>query len=68
MTTGGLRIVGVKDSVVVYTLDVVVTDDAHETDLVVDDEQSGVVPIGPLKLICGNQVDTKGSLVTAHRV
>jgi hypothetical protein len=54
MTTGGLRIVGVKDSVVVYTLDVVVTDDAHETDLVVDDEQSGVVPIGPFKLICGN--------------
>ena len=56
----------VEDNIVVHILDAVVTDDAQETDLVVDDEQSGVVPIDPLKRVCSNWVDTKGPSVTAH--
>ena len=53
-----------EDNAIVHVLNVVVTDDSHEADLMVDDEQSGIVPIDPLKLVCGNWVDTDGSSVT----
>jgi len=49
----------VENNVVVQILNVVVTDDAHETDLVVDNEQSGIVLIDPLKLVCGDCVDQR---------
>ena len=39
----GLAQGGVEDDVVVHVLWAVVTDEAQESDLVVDDEQSGVV-------------------------
>ena len=41
-----------EDNVVVYILSFVVTHDAQETDLVVDYEQSGIVSIDPLELVC----------------
>lgn len=44
----------VEYDVVVHGLGVVVTDDAYEANLVVDDEQRGVIPINPLKLVCGD--------------
>jgi len=42
----------VEDDVVVYILSVVVTHNAQESDLVVDYEQSGIVPIYAFKLVC----------------
>ena len=42
----------VEDNVVVYILSVVVPHDAQETDLVIDYEQSGIVSIDPLELVC----------------
>jgi len=44
----------VEENVVVHVLHAVVTDDAYKTDLVVNDEQSGVVPIDPFKRVCSN--------------
>ena len=41
-----------EDDVVVYILSVVVTHNAQESDLVVDYEQSGIVPIYAFKLVC----------------
>lgn len=41
-----------EENVVVHILGVVVADDAHKADLVVDDEQSGVVLINPFKRVC----------------
>lgn len=55
----GLAQASVEDNVVVHLLEVVVTDNAQEADLVVDDEQSGVVPVDPLKLVCSNWVDKR---------
>ena len=43
-----------QDDIVEHILWGVVADEAHESDLVVDDEQSGVVPINPLELVCSN--------------
>ena len=43
-----------EDNIVVHILSVVVTHDAHETDLVVDYEQSGIIPIDAFKLVCGD--------------
>ena len=50
----GLAQASVEEDVVVHILDGVITDDPYETDLVVDDEQGGVVPIDPLKRICSD--------------
>ena len=61
--TVGLAQGSVEDDVVVHVLCAVVTDDTQESDLVVDDEQGGVVPINPLELVCSNWTDTKGSSV-----
>ena len=44
----------VEDNVIVHIPSVVITYSAQETDLVVDDEQSGVVSIDPFKLVCGD--------------
>ena len=44
----------VQDDVVVHILSTVVADDAQETNLVVDDEQSGVVSINSFKLVCSS--------------
>ena len=52
--TVGLAQGCVEDDVVVNILDAVVTDDADEADLVVDDEQSGVVPIDSLERVCSH--------------
>jgi hypothetical protein len=48
----GLAKASVEDNVVVRILDVAVADGARETDLVADDEQSSVVPVDPLALVC----------------
>jgi hypothetical protein len=45
--------VSVEDNVVVRILDVAVADGARETGLVADDEQSSVVLVDPLALVCG---------------
>ena len=50
----GLAQGSVEDNVLVHILWCVIVDKAHESDLVVDDEQSGVVPINTLELVCGN--------------
>ena len=42
----------VENNVVARILSVVVTHNPQETDLVVDYEQSGIVSIDPLKLVC----------------
>jgi len=42
----------VEDNVVVHILSVVVTHDPQESDLVVNYEQSSIVSIDPLKLVC----------------
>ena len=42
----------VEDNVVVHILRVVVTHDPQESDLVVNYEQSSIVSIDPLKLVC----------------
>ena len=42
----------VEDNVVAHILSVVVTHNPQETDLVVDYEQSSIVSIDPLKLVC----------------
>ena len=47
----GLAKASVKENVVVHVLGAVVTDNAQKTDLVVDDEQSGIVLVNPLKLV-----------------
>ena len=41
----------VQDDVVAHILSIVVTDAAQETNLVVDDKQSGVVSINSFKLV-----------------
>ena len=64
----GLAQASMEDNVVIHILSVGVTNDPYEADLMVDDEQSGIIPIDPLKRVCSNWVDTKGSLVTACRV
>ena len=43
-----------EDNVVVHVLGTVVTDEAHEANLVVDDQHSGVVPIDLLELVCSD--------------
>ena len=50
----GLTQTGVEHDVVVHVLGVVVEHNAHKPDLVVDDEQCGIVSINPLKLVCRN--------------
>ena len=52
--TVGLAQGCVEEDVIVHLLDTVVTDDADEADLVVDDEQCGVVPIDPLECVCSH--------------
>ena len=63
----GLAKASMEEDVVVHILDAVVADNPYETDLVVDDEQGGIVPIDSLKRICSDWVNTKSSLATAHR-
>ena len=47
-----------EGDVIVHVLGTVVMDDPHMTDLVVNDEQDGIVPVKPLKqVVCGNLVD-----------
>ena len=46
----GLAKASVKENVVVHVLGAVVTDNAQKADLVVDDKQSRVVLVNPLKL------------------
>jgi hypothetical protein len=48
----GLSKARVEDNVVVRILDVAVADGVRETGLVADDEQSGVVLVDPLGLMC----------------
>ena len=55
-----------EDNVVVHVLNVVVTDDARETDLMVGNEQSGVVPVDSLKLVCINWVGDRSLSAVAH--
>jgi hypothetical protein len=50
----GLTEASVEDNVVVHILGAVVTNNAYQADLVVDDEQSGVVLIDPFKRVCSN--------------
>ena len=52
---------GVKENIVVHDLGAGVTDGTHETDLMVDDEQSGVVPINPLERERSDWADVSGS-------
>ena len=64
----GLAQASMEHNVVVHILGIVVTNDSYEPDLVVDHEQSGVILIDPLKRVCSDWVNTKGSLVAARRV
>jgi len=50
----GLSQGSVQDDVIIHILGAVVADEAHEADLVVDDEQRGIVPINSLELVCSN--------------
>jgi len=63
----GLAQGSVQDYIVEHVPWGVITDEAHESDLVVDDEQNGVVPINPLELVRSNWADAKGSSVKRAR-
>ena len=56
-----------EENVVVHILGVVVTDDAQETDLVVDDEQSCIVLVNPLELVRSTWVDIKSPSALTRR-
>ena len=62
----GLAQSRVEDNIVVHILSIVVTHNPQETDLVVDYEQSGIVPIDTFKLVCRDWVDTGDWSVTLH--
>ena len=62
----GLAQSRVEDNIVVHILSIVVTHNPQETDLVVDYEQSGIVPIDAFKLVCRDWVDTGDWSVTLH--
>ena len=64
----GLAQGSMEDDVVIHVLWGVVLDEAHETDLVVDDEQSRVVPVDPLELVPSDWVDTIISSVVIQRI
>ena len=51
----------VKEDTVVHILGAGVADYTDETDLMVNDEQSGVIPIDPLERVCSNCADVSGS-------
>ena len=51
---------GVKENVVVHNLGGGVTDGAHETNLMVNDEHSGVIPINPLERERSDWADMSG--------
>ena len=50
-----------KENIVVHDLGAGVTDGTHETDLMVNDEQSGVIPINPLEGERSDWADVSGS-------
>ena len=62
----GLAQIRVEDDVVVHILSIVITHGAQETNLMVDEEQSGVVSVNPFKLVCKDYANTKCSSVTLH--